>query len=82
MSRKQEPFAPYGTPEELARAKRRAARFLVIAAAALVLALVVERYVGDVRLQRIYLLAGVLHLLAAVGPIVRISRTGEFERTD
>ncbi len=82
MSRKPEPFAPYGTPEELARAKRRAARFLVIAAAALVLAVVVERYVGDARLQRVYLLAGVLHLLAAVGPILRISRTGEFKPAD
>ena len=82
MSRQRDPFPPYATPEELAKAKRRAARFLVIAAAALVLAVISDRYVGDPRLERVYLLAGVLHLLAALGPMVRISRTGEHEPID
>jgi hypothetical protein len=82
MSRTPDPFAPYATPEELARGRRRAALMLVVGAAALVLAIVARRYVDDVRLVRTYLLAGGLHLVAAIGPIVRISRTGEFEPVD
>ena len=82
MSRKTDPLGPYATPEELAKGRRRAALFLVIGAAALVLAVVARRYVDDANLVRTYVLAGGLHLAAAIGPIVRISRTGEFERVD
>ncbi|KAA1427349.1 hypothetical protein [Nocardioides antri] len=79
MARKSDAFVPYATPEELAKGKRRAARYLVIAAAALVLAVVADRVVADEHLRQVYLLAGLLHLVAAVGPILRITRTGELE---
>lgn len=82
MSRKPDPLGPYATPEELARGQRRATLMLVIGAAALVLAVVARRYVHDEALVRTYLFAGGLHLLAAVGLIFRISRTGDFERVD
>lgn len=81
MRSKTDPFGPYSTPDELAQGRRRAALWLVIAAAALALALLAREYVDDPRLVRTYVAAGVLHLLAAIGPILRISRTAEFERT-
>lgn len=82
MPRKSDAFSPYASPEELAQGQRRAVLWLVIGAAALVLAFVARQYVEDVRLVRTYLVAGALHVLAAVGPLVRISRTGEFQRAD
>lgn len=82
MPRKSDAFSPYASQEELAQGQRRAVLWLVIGAAALVLAFVARQYVEDVRLVRTYLVAGALHVLAAVGPLVRISRTGEFQRAD
>jgi hypothetical protein len=82
MSSKPDPLGPYATPEELAKGRRRAALMLVVGAAALVLAVVARRYVDDETLVRTYVLAGALHLVAAIGPIVRISRTAEFEHAD
>ncbi len=82
MSWKSDAFSPYSSPEELAQGQRRAVLWLLIGAAALVLAFVARQYVEDVRLVRTYLVAGALHLAAAVGPMLRISRTGEFEPAD
>ena len=82
MSRKPDPLGPYATPEELAKGTRRAALMLVIGAAALVLAVVARRYVDDEALVRTYLVAGALHLLAGIGLMVRISRTGDLERAE
>ena len=82
MSSKPDPLGPYASPEELAKGQRRAALMLVIGAAALVLAVVARRYVDDEALVRTYLVAGGMHLLAAVGLMIRISRTGDFERAE
>lgn len=83
MSRsKHDPLGPYSSPEELARGKRRAVVHLLVAAVALSLAVVASRAVGDERLVHTYLLAGGLYLVAALGPVIRISRTPEFERAD
>lgn len=79
---KPDPFGPYATPEELAQGKRRALVNLLVAASALVLSVVAHRTVGDGRLVSTYLLAGGLFLAAGIGPLVRVTRTGEFEPVD
>ena len=80
MQRNDGRLGPYATPEDLVRGKRRFAISLAVAAAAFVLAIVADRVVGDAQLVRVYLVAGGLHLVAAIGLAVRISRTGELER--
>lgn len=82
MTRKPDPFGPFETPEELARGRRRAAINLLVAAVASCLAVVAHRTVGDARLVQTYLLAGALFLAAGIGALVRLSRTGEFEKID
>jgi len=82
MRDKTDPFGPYATQEELAKGKRRAVVNLLVAAVALSLAVVADRAVGDDRLVHTYLLAGGLYLVAGLGPALRVSRTGEFERVD
>lgn len=79
---KPDPFGPYRTPDELAQGKRRAVVNLLVAAVALSLSVVAHRAVGDDRLVSTYLLAGGLFLAAGIGPLVRIGRTGTFERVD
>jgi hypothetical protein len=79
---KPDPFGPYRSAEELAQGKRRAVVNLLVAAVALSLSVVAHRSVGDSRLVSTYLLAGALFLAAGIGPLVRVSRTGEFERVD
>lgn len=79
---KPDPFGPYATPEELARGKRRAVVNLLVAAVAASLAVVAHRAVGDPRLVQTYLVAAALFLGAGVGPLVRVTRTGAFERVD
>ncbi|UMG91907.1 hypothetical protein [Nocardioides sp. TF02-7] len=69
------PLGPYRSPEELARGRRRALVHLLVAVAALGLALVAHRAVGDDQLVRTYVLAGGLFLLGALGPMIRMSRT-------
>jgi hypothetical protein len=81
-STKPDPLGPYATPEELSRGRRRAAVHLAIAVAALCLALVADRAVGDPRLVQTYLLAAILFLLTGLGPVIRISRTQEPEPAD
>ncbi|MFC5728196.1 MULTISPECIES: hypothetical protein [Nocardioides] len=78
---KPDPFGPYPSPEELARGKRRAAVNLLVAAVAATLAVVAHRAVGDPRLVQTYLVAALLFLGAGLGPLVRVTRTGDFERT-
>jgi hypothetical protein len=53
--------------------------YLAITVAAVMLAIVAQRYVGDPRLTRVYLLAAALHLLGALGPAIRWSRTPDLE---
>jgi hypothetical protein len=81
-SPRRDPLGPYTSPEELARGKRRAVVHLLVAVVALSLAVVASRAVADERLTQTYLLAGGLYLLAGLGPVIRISRTPEFERAD
>lgn len=80
MSSRRDPFAPYRTADELARGRRQTVLYLAVTVAAVVLAIVAHRYVGDPRLTRVYLLAAGLHLLGAVGPAIRWSRTPDLER--
>jgi hypothetical protein len=77
-SRPPEPLGPYPNPDELARGKRRVLAGLVVAVLATVLAVVASRTVGDGRLVTVYLVAGALHLVSAVGASIRWSRTPEF----
>lgn len=79
---KPDPFGPYPTPEELAKGKRRAMVNLLVAAVAASLAVVAHRAVGDPRLVQTYLVAAALFLGAGIGPLVRVTRTGEFERAE
>ena len=79
---KPDPFGPYASPEELAKGRRRALVNLAVAAVAFTLSLVAHGAVGDDRLVATYLLAGALFLANAVGPLLRVGRTGEFERVD
>ncbi|WP_435772019.1 hypothetical protein [Nocardioides sp. SYSU DS0651] len=79
---KPDPFGPYLTPEDLAKGKRRALLNLVVAAVAFSLSLVAHRLVGDDRLVSTYLLAGGLFLVAGIGPLLRVTRTGQFEPVD
>lgn len=82
MSSKRDPLGPYRTPDELARGKRQTAINLVIAVLAVTLSGVAGRHLDDDRLATVYLLAGLLHFLGALGPAIRWSRTGEFETVD
>jgi hypothetical protein len=75
-------FAPYGTPAELAKGKRRVVLSLVVAVGAIALAVVASRTVDDHRLVTLYLVAGALHFGACLAAAVRWSRTPEFEAGD
>jgi hypothetical protein len=78
MSATTDPLGPYPTPAELARGKRRVAAGLAVGVLAVVLSVVASRTVGDERLVVVYLVAGALHLVAAVGASIRWSRTPDF----
>lgn len=79
MTRRPEPFPPYSTPEELARGRRKMLVYLAITVGAVVLAAVAAREVGDGRLVAAYVVAAVMHLISALGPAIRWSRTPELE---
>lgn len=79
---KKNPFAPYASPQELAQGKRKAALSLLLALAAVALAVVALRTVGDERLVTAYAAAGVIWFATALAEAVRWSNTGEFERAD
>ncbi len=79
---KKNPFEPYASPEELAQGKRKTALSLLLALAAVALAVVALRTVGDERLITAYVAAGVIWSVAALAEAVRWSNTGEFERAD
>lgn len=76
------PFAPYATPVELAKGKRKAIVSLVVAVLAITLSVVASRTTDDHRLVTVYLLAGGLHFVACLGASVRWSRTPEFDTVD
>lgn len=76
------PFAPYPTPHELARGKRKALVSLVVAVVAIALSVVASRTVADGRLVTVYLLAGGLHFAACLAAAVRWSRTPDFDTAD
>lgn len=79
MSTRRDPFAPYRTADELARGRRQTLVYLAVAVSAVALAIVAQRYVGNPRLTEVYLLAAGLHLLGAVGPAIRWSRTPDLD---
>ncbi|HWI42250.1 MAG TPA: hypothetical protein VNS81_01420 [Nocardioides sp.] len=79
---KPDPFGPYATPEELALGKRRVLVNLLVGAVALALSVVAHRTIGDHRLVSTYLLGGGLFLASGIGHLLRVTRTGEFERVD
>lgn len=78
MSQKN-PFAPYASPAELSRGRRKTVLMLILTVAAVVLAVVARRVVGDDRLVLTYAAAGVIWFVAAMAEAVRWSSTGEFE---
>jgi len=80
MSSRTEPFPPYATRADLARGRRRVFVYLAITVGAGLLAAVAAREVGDARLVTGYVVAAVMHLLCALGPAIRWSRTPELEQ--
>ena len=80
MTNRTEPFPPYSTPQELARGRRKMFTYLAITVGAVVLAAVAARQVGDGRLVTVYVVAAVLHLVSALGPAIRWSRTPALEQ--
>jgi hypothetical protein len=75
-------LGPYLTRAELAKGKRKAIVGLVVAVAATGLAVVASRTVDDHGLVVVYLAAGALHFVAAVGASIRWSRTPAFRGSD
>lgn len=80
--RQQRPFAPYATPDELAKGKRKTILTLVLAIGAALLAVVAQSAVGDQRLATVYVAAAIIWILSGLGEALRWSNTGEFESAD
>lgn len=72
-------WGPYATPVELAKGRRTTILSLVVCLVAVVGSVVAARTVDDHDLVVVYLLAGLLHFVAAVGTAVRWSRTPDFD---
>ena len=82
MRRQQRPFAPYATPDELAKGKRKTILTLLLAVGAALLAVVARSVVEDERLATVYVAAAILWILSGLGEALRWSNTGEFEPAD
>jgi hypothetical protein len=72
-------LGPYLNRDELAKGKRKTAWSLAVTVIAVTLAVVASRTVDDQRLMTVYLLAGALHFVAALGASIRWSRTPDFD---
>jgi len=72
-------LGPYATRDELAKGRRTAIWSIAVAVVAVGLAVLASRTVEDQRLVTVYLLAGALHFVAALGPSIRWSRTPDFD---
>lgn len=80
--RQQRPFAPYATPHELAKGKRKTILTLLLAIGAALLAIVAQSVVDDRRLATVYVAAAILWTLGSLGEALRWSNTGGFEPAD
>lgn len=75
-------FAPYATPDELAKGRRKTVLTLFLAVGAAVLAVVARTVVHDDRLATVYAVAAVVWTGIALGEATRWASTGEFEAVD
>jgi|GEM_PF-3981725 len=82
MRQQQRPFAPYDTPRELAKGKRKTILTLLLAVGAALLAIVAQSVVDDQRLATVYVAAAILWILSGLGEALRWSNTAEFEPAD